>query len=69
MDVRDKIRIFLEEKGMLKNAFARKVGMSQVQMYAILSKRRKVPRKYWKKIIKFTEKKIKIEDFLDMGDE
>lgn len=62
MDVRDKLRKYLDDRGTEYKWFAESIGMSPSIFYLILSKKKPIPKKYWKAIILLTDRKITLND-------
>jgi len=62
MDVRDKLRQYLDDHGTEYKWFAEKIGMSPGVFYLVLAKKKPIPKKYWKTIILLTDRKITLND-------
>ncbi|HDZ25426.1 MAG TPA: XRE family transcriptional regulator [Candidatus Aminicenantes bacterium] len=60
-----KLREYLKEYGIRKTWFAKKIGINPTSLSDALGGRKKIPEKYWKKIVRLTQKKVKIEDLFN----
>ncbi len=57
-----KLKEYFEKTGVQKNWFAKKIGIDIQTFYVIVGGKKKLPMKYWKKVILVSEGKIKLED-------
>ena len=65
MDVRDKIKKYLDDNGIKPQWFAKKIGMNAKQFYMVLAKKVSIPQKYWKAIVETSNYKISLNDLLE----
>ena len=60
-----KLKDYIKKYGFRKGWFADQIGIHPTFFSDCLGGRRRIPRKYWKKIVELTQKKVKIEDLFD----
>ncbi len=61
----EKLKRYIEEKGLKKNKFAERLGMSPILLNRILKGSDPIPKKYWRKIVKETYGEITLTDILE----
>ena len=62
-----RLRDYLKEHGIKTVPFAKLIGIHPTLMRGVRSGTRRLPLKYWRKIVKITENKVKLEDLYDVA--
>jgi hypothetical protein len=65
VSTKEKIKNFVDEKGVRKQWIADKLGMPRQQFYSVSSGFTPCPKKYWVKLMQITEGHVSMEDLME----